>query len=213
MLKKEIAVADKGRVMIGSISESYQPLEKKYGLTAQLLEILYDGGVDEIVILTRSDLILRDIGLLKKFKKCKVFFTISGGNELIKLFENNSPIYEKRIEAISELQKNNILVWIHIGPIIPYFTNVKQILADLKHNCGLCKVEFESLNSTTAPIDEIIKKLMGLNHNDAVKLKDLYSNTENYSDYWISEKKKISEYSDMLGFKTFFSFPALNEYF
>jgi len=211
LLKKELPAIKKGRVMIGSISESYQPIEKKYGLTAEILDTLHKFGIEEIVLLTRSDLILRDIELLKKFKKSTIFFTISGKDPLIKRFENNTPSYEKRINAIISLIENSINVWTHLGPIIPYFLDPLEIIGDLKDKAG--KIEFESLNATTAPLDAIVENLKNIDNAKAEMLRSLYSNTDDYKIFWIEEKRKILETAKKMNIKTFFSFPALNEYF
>ncbi len=69
VLKKDLKSPKyKGKqIHIDTVTDPYQPVERKYKLMRGILEILmnYDNPVS---ILTKSDLVLRDIDLLKKFK-------------------------------------------------------------------------------------------------------------------------------------------------
>ncbi len=217
VLKKELeklnisAAENKPVVMLGSITEVYQPLEKKYKLTEQILKILIDFQIPT-VILTRSNLILRDIELLKKLPKVSVFFTITSNNSLISQhFENQSPDYNTRLETIKKLRENNINVWAHIGPIIPYFTDTLVLIKDLKNIVS--KIEFEALNTTTAPYNIVVEKLKNIDINKAVKFMKLYQSSETFNEYWHTEKNNIIFALKNTDIKTHFSFPQLNEYF
>ena len=59
---------DGKRVVIGSVTDGYNPYEKYFRRTRKVLEEL-QGSSAEIMICTKSDLVLRDIELLKKFPK------------------------------------------------------------------------------------------------------------------------------------------------
>ena len=52
------------RIFIGTVTDPYQPLEEKYQLTKKILQILLNYQ-NSVSILTKSDLVLRDLGLLK----------------------------------------------------------------------------------------------------------------------------------------------------
>ena len=58
---------DGERVVIGSVTDGYHPLEEKYERTRALLEQLKNSEA-KIMICTKSDLVLRDIDLLKQMK-------------------------------------------------------------------------------------------------------------------------------------------------
>ena len=62
-------------ILVGSVTDPYQPLEKKYQLTKRCLEILLESQ-PRIEILTKSALILRDISLLQRFKNLRVGISI-----------------------------------------------------------------------------------------------------------------------------------------
>jgi len=211
LLRKELKNYTSGKVMLGSITEVYQPIEKKYKLTRQILEILVEYQIP-VVILTKSDLILRDIDLLKKLPSISVFYTLSFKNNNIKdLFEKNSPDYEKRLKTISELYSNSVNVWVHFGPLIPYFNDAEMIIDDIKGLVG--KIEFESLNTTTAPLEEVCNKLKTIDEEKANKLFKLYNDEEKYNLYWKNKKEKLEEKLKFTKLKTHFSFLPYNQYF
>ncbi len=60
------------RVVIGSVTDGYNPQEEQFGNTRKLLEQLIGSDAD-ILICTKSDLVVRDIDLLKKLLTCKPF--------------------------------------------------------------------------------------------------------------------------------------------
>ncbi|MEM5772849.1 MAG: radical SAM protein [Candidatus Aenigmatarchaeota archaeon] len=123
ILRKEILKKKKGKVFLSSLTDPYQPLEKKYQLTRKCLEILLKHQFP-IIIQTKSALILRDLDLLKKFKNCEVGFTITTLDEEIrKKFEPNSSSVEEKLEAIKALKENGIFVYVFFGPILPYLSD------------------------------------------------------------------------------------------
>ena len=122
---------DHGVVGIGSMSDTYNPLELKYEQTRKALKLLskYNFGVS---IDTKSDLILRDLDLLKEINSKNnviIKFTITTPNdELSKIVEPNVCISSKRFEAIKELSDNGIFTGIMMNPVLPFITdNIEDI--------------------------------------------------------------------------------------
>ncbi len=119
-LLKQMGVIKPKRVMISSVTDAYQPIERKYKITCESLKILarYHFWIS---LLTKSDLVLRDIDILKKFdKRSEVGFTVCFDNdEDRKNFEPNSSPIENRFKALKELKKNGIKTFAFIGPLIP----------------------------------------------------------------------------------------------
>lgn len=134
----------RGIVLLGSVTDAYQPIERKYKITRAILEALlrYDFPIS---ILTKSDLIIRDIDLLKKFSDCDVGLTVTTLDEkAAKDFEPHSPSPQRRLGALEILHDAGIKTYGFIGPILPRFTNLRAIFAVLQG-----KVDFimaESLN-------------------------------------------------------------------
>ena len=107
-----------GRVFMSSVSDAYQPIEKELKLTRRILENL--DKKTNLSILTKSDLVLRDIDILRNFENAEVGFTINSfaGKEE-ELFEPDSSTNEERIEAMKILKKNGIKTFAFVSPIIP----------------------------------------------------------------------------------------------
>ncbi|HVP35608.1 MAG TPA: radical SAM protein [Terriglobales bacterium] len=130
-LGKEVKKARPGTVMLSSVTDAYQPLEEKYKLTRGALEILskYDFSVH---IQTKSDLVLRDIDLLKKLKDAEVGFTITCLTpEVQKKFEPGASPVERRFEALKKLNQKGINTFIFFGPILPYFSDTETSISSV----------------------------------------------------------------------------------
>lgn len=123
ILKKEIQNKKKGTVFISSLTDAYQPLEKKYQLTRKCLEILLEHQFS-IVIQTKSSLVLRDLDLIKQFKNREVGFTITTLDEEVrKNFESGSSAVQEKLDAIKTLKENGINVYVFFGPMLPYLSD------------------------------------------------------------------------------------------
>ena len=75
--------------MLSTVCDVYQPAEKKFKITRQCLEVLRDFASRDfhmrVFILTKSDLILRDLDLLKEFPEnsLKISFTVTTLNDTV----------------------------------------------------------------------------------------------------------------------------------
>lgn len=119
VLQKELRRKEKGRVIISSVTDAYQPAEGKYKITRQCLEVLSEHQY-EVDILTKSPLVLRDIDILKRFRDINVGFTITTDDDKIrKIFEPNAPPINARINALKRLHDNGIKTYVFIGPLLP----------------------------------------------------------------------------------------------
>ena len=119
VLRRQLKRMARGRVLISSVTDAYQPIEKKYKLTRQCLEVLLQHRFPTD-ILTKSPLVLRDIDLIKKFKDIEVGITITTDNEEIrKVFEPHAPPILERILALKKLHNNGIKTYAFIGPVLP----------------------------------------------------------------------------------------------
>jgi DNA repair photolyase len=115
------------------ISDAYQQAEKKYRLTRKILKLLLQYEVPTFVM-TKSDLVLRDLELLKKINEkvwCNVSFSFSTFDKKIALiFEPKASSPKKRLEAMKKISDAGILTGITYMPIIPYITDSKKQLED-----------------------------------------------------------------------------------
>ncbi len=118
-LRRQLRRAEKGGIIISSVTDPYQPVEAKYMITRKCLEVLalYDFPVD---ILTKSPLISRDIDVILKIKDAEAGITITTDNERVrKIFEPGAPPVPARIEALKRLHEAGIRTYVFIGPVLP----------------------------------------------------------------------------------------------
>jgi DNA repair photolyase len=121
VLRAELRDAPKAPVFLSSASDPYQPVEARYGLTRRCLEELQESGFP-VVILTRSPLVLRDVGLLKRFEWARVGCSISTAAG--RFFEPGVPPLERRLETLKALGRQGIRTWVSLAPVVPGVSNV-----------------------------------------------------------------------------------------
>ncbi len=174
----------------GSVTDCYQPCEAKYGRTRKLLEQLQGSGIS-ISIATKSDLVLRDIDLIKTFPNSRVSFSINTLDEGFRKEMDRGAGIERRLAAMKELYDAGIQTTCFISPIFPGVTDVKAIIERAKKQCNL--VWLENLNLR----GEYRVRILGWIHEKHPELDGLYH--EIYSkksrDYWNALDQEIREYT------------------
>lgn len=146
ILQRELASKKKkGVVGIGSMSDTYNPFEKKYELTRKALDLLnqYRFGVS---IDTKSDLILRDIDLLQKINEHSsviVKMTITAADDaLSKKIEPYVCPSSTRFKALEQLHDAGIFAGILMSPVLPMITDSKENIEHLVKLAAAHKVKF-----------------------------------------------------------------------
>jgi DNA repair photolyase len=126
LLKKEIVGKKPDRVWISGVCDAYQPLEAKYKITRQCLEILAENNWP-FTIQTKSPLVTRDIDIFKKGKDVEIGFSIgTADDEIRKIFEPNAPTIESRIKAIEKLHQAGLKTFVMIAPVLPGAENLPK---------------------------------------------------------------------------------------
>ncbi len=127
LIKDIRQLRSKPTIFLSSVCDPYQSIEVKYKLTRQCLEILSQFNFP-VSILTQSKLVVRDIDLFKKFKKIKVGMSfITMNKKATRIFQPRAALPEEKVEALKKLHQAGISTDIHLGPILPYFTDFKAI--------------------------------------------------------------------------------------
>lgn len=131
VLQKEVMKKKKGRVYLSSVTDPYQPVEKRYQLTHKILRVLAQRGWP-VTIQTKSSLVLRDIDILKMIPGVQVGFTITTTEERVRrAFEPIASPVEERFLALKKLKKAGLVTFCMIAPILPGLTNVLAIKKEL----------------------------------------------------------------------------------
>jgi len=120
------------KVMISTVTDPYNPYEKEFGVTRKILQQLVKSEA-LISVVTKSNLVLRDIDLFKQMKHIEVGLSISFLDEELKSkLEPASPSVSDRIEALKILKYAGIKTVCHISPIIPGITDIEKIIEATK---------------------------------------------------------------------------------
>lgn len=130
-------------IFISSVTDPYQPLEAKHKRTRALLEQL-QGSNAKISIATKSDLVLRDIDIIKTFPDSRVSFSINTLDENFRSEMDRAVSIERRFAAMKALHDAGIRTTCFISPIFPGITDVTAIIERAKNICNL--VWLENLN-------------------------------------------------------------------
>ncbi len=140
LLNKELG-RKKSPAMIttGAMTDPYLPLEKELGSTKRCLEVIERHGFG-VAILTKSDLILRDIDILKRINKkakCVVQMTLTTFDEdLCRILEPNVCTTKRRFEVLKEMQKAGIPTIVWLTPTLPFINDTTENVNGI---LGYCK--------------------------------------------------------------------------
>ena len=141
------------RVVIGSVTDGYLPQEAQFRNTRKLLEQLKNSGA-ELLICTKSDLILRDLDLLKEMGKVTVSWSINTLEEAFQSDMDNAVSVERRLDAMKQVYDAGIRTVCFISPVFPGITDFEAIFHQVKEQCDL--VWLENLNLRGAFKQEIL---------------------------------------------------------
>ena len=134
------------KVIVGTVTDGYNPLEEKFGKTRLLLEQLKDSGAD-ILICTKSDLVLRDLDLLQEINQRNQLTVSRSVNTLDENFKNDMDAavsIERRLAAMKQVYDAGIRTVCFISPVFPGITDIEAIFERAKDQCDL--VWLENLN-------------------------------------------------------------------
>ena len=146
-----------GWVFMSSVSDCYQEIEKDLKLTRQILENLDKST--KLSILTKSNLILRDIDLLKQFKTAEIGMTINSfsGKEK-EFFEPDSITNRERLLCLKELKEAGLTTYGFVGPIIPGLVDVEWVIGQAKNYVDYFWFEMINLRGAGKEFTEVLEK-------------------------------------------------------
>jgi DNA repair photolyase len=191
-------------ILIGSVTDPYQPIESKYKITRNILEklVLFQPNLG---ILTKSKLIKRDIELLKKFTNLRIGVSLNTINDNIsKCLEPHASSANSRISTLKELYNAGLKTYLFISPIFPDLTDFKELVE--KVHPFVYEVAFENLNirpNNRKAVYSFVKKHMPNNFK-------LYSELKPDCSYWNNYEKQIIDFCMLrkIRFRIFFNHTA-----
>ncbi|MFP3154468.1 radical SAM protein [Lachnospiraceae bacterium ZAX-1] len=124
----------------GSVTDAYNPFEKKYEKTRGILKQFIDTDA-EIIIATKSKLVARDLDILKRIKRVTVAFSINTMDETFRRDMDRASTIQERVETMELLHSNGIYTVTFISPIFPEITDAIKIIDKTKDICDVFWLE------------------------------------------------------------------------
>ena len=181
-------------LFFGSVTDPYNPQEETYRRTRTLLEQLQGSGI-RLSIQTKSDLVLRDLDLIRSFPDARVGFSINTLDEAFKDDMDRAVSIERRLEAMRRLHEAGIRTTCFISPIFPGITDVPAIIDRVREQCNLIWLENLNLRgSCKADIMAYIRE----KHPDLLPLyQSIY--VQRSRDYWENLDLTTRGYAETCG--------------
>jgi len=110
-------------ILLSSVTDPYQPIEKKYKLVRNMLKILAtENYLGRISILSKSPLVLRDLEIVKKIKNIEIGLTITSSEDSMSRFlEVRAPSVSSRYDTLKKLNQAGIRTYAFLGPLLPHY--------------------------------------------------------------------------------------------
>ncbi|MGH9571832.1 MAG: radical SAM protein, partial [Candidatus Angelobacter sp.] len=136
LLQQELKQVRSGEpIAIGTATDPYQPAERKFQVTRALLEEFALHAGLNIGIVTKSDLVLRDLDVLREIASqnrltiCMTVTTMNTG--LARSLEPRAPRPDLRIQAVKKLVEAGIRAGVNCAPVLPAITDSPADLEQL----------------------------------------------------------------------------------
>ena len=128
LLRRDLRRVKRGEsIALGTATDPYQPAERRYEVTRGILEEFVRHGGLELGIVTKSNLIVRDLDLLREVSRnnvLSVHITVTTLNvELARILEPRAPRPDLRMEAVREISEAGINVGMSCSPVLPGITD------------------------------------------------------------------------------------------
>jgi DNA repair photolyase len=177
---------DGKKITFSTVTDAYNPFEQKYQITRKLLEQFVNTNI-KISILTKSDLILRDIDIFKQTAGITVGVSLNTLDDTIrKKLEPKASSIEKRLNAIKILHNEGIYTYIFLSPMFPEITDFKEIINKSKNYTN--GFWFENLN-LRGSFRSVVLKYIYNNHKNLIPLYDEIYRRKNNEYWWVLEKE------------------------
>ena len=181
-------------IFLSSVTDPYQPIEAKHKRTRALLEELQGSGA-RISIATKSDLVVRDLDIIKTFPGARVSWSINTLDEDFRREMDNAVSIERRLAAMKAFHDAGVRTTCFISPIFPGITDVPAIIERAKDMCNL--VWLENLNLR----GDYRKRILEWVHTHHPELDGLYRDIYSHRDrtYWYELDEVMRQFTAKLG--------------
>lgn len=151
-LAKMSAAKRERRMLLSSVTDPYQGVERRYRLTRGILERLAHHGYPGLVgILTKSPMVTRDIDLLTQLQRVEVGMTVTTTDDKVsRWLEVRAPVTSRRLHGLARLHEAGIPTYAFVGPLLPHFAEYPHLLDELfgrLAGAGVSELYIEFLNT------------------------------------------------------------------
>lgn len=131
VLKKELQSKREGVVGVGTVTDPYQPAERRFELTRGCLAVLRSKDM-EVSVLTKSPLVLRDLDLLSGWSGAEVGLSVASMDETVaSLVEPGAPRPSERMAALQRLNEAGVRTYLMAAPIVRGLSDDARSLDEL----------------------------------------------------------------------------------
>jgi len=110
-------------ISMSNSSDPYPPIERSLSITRSCLELMQSYDI-RLLIVTKSDIVTRDLDLMNKSAVC---ITVTCLSEVAKKIEPNAPNPTNRVKALKEVKDCGITAVLRLDPIIPFLTEKEAL--------------------------------------------------------------------------------------
>ncbi len=182
-------------VIVGSVTDAYNPQEAQFCRTRAFLEEMRGSKIN-LIITTKSDLVLRDLDLIKTFPSPLVSWSVNTLDEGFREDMDKAVPIARRIAAMKKCHEEGIRTTCFISPIFPGITEVFDIIGRIGDFCDYIWLENLNLRGNFKA------EIMGYIAEKYPALFPLYRQIYDKNDtaYWQALDRQTAEYAEKNGF-------------
>lgn len=162
-LARELKRKQRGVIGMSTVTDPYQPVERKLEVTRHCLEAVAHAGWP-ISVLTKSPLVVRDLDLLAKIPGAEVGISLATGLDAErKRWEPSCPSVPARLEALGKVADAGVRAYVFAGPLLPEGSaEGLRALARGAAAAGAAEVMADTMHPRPGPLTEIIGRVSGM---------------------------------------------------
>lgn len=181
---------DGSTIFLSSVTDPYQPIEASEMRTRAALEQLV-GTTAKISVTTKSDLVLRDLDLLRKFDDVTIAFSINTLDDTFRSDMDDAASVARRLDAMRVVHDAGIRTVCFVAPIFPGITNVEAIVDAVSDRCD--EIWCDSLNMRDAYKVRIMEYIKHRHPSLLPMYKSIYDDGDrSYWDNLLGDIKRIT---------------------
>src|SRR5690242_7202395 len=208
LLEKELSAKNyEPRVIaIGTNTDPYQPIERKYQVMRRILEVLERAG-HPVGIVTKSALVLRDVDILARMaerKLAKVALSVTTLDpELARKMEPRAATPMRRLETLRRLAQAGVPTTVMVAPVIPALTDMEmERILEAAHTAGVREAGYVLLR-LPLELRDLVREWLKENYPEREKhvfklIRDMRGGKD-YDSEWFTRQKGTGPYAWMIG--------------